>query len=344
MNAPLFLDFVATICGQSPIINNPENSPMVKNLLITAWFLILLNSCVSTSRSSIQNNNAVNTNIAQVDLPTDNKPIPLTDLPRTEDGGFVLAPGYYETEFKTYCLQPGTPDPSPLDAYLQAPLSGYRKDIVETVLYNSRSKPGIEQRNVQLLLWSIVSKSDYNKLSSAVKADAEQLLTPNQIFELKGGVMGIVKTVSDNLPRVTNEHNDIRRLFEIGSSSYEAFEKMAVLREASQIKRVDFKNDQWYKQKQNYYVRYFPVSYQKIRIQVYVPDGGIDSTGKVSGEYLVFDPTGLQAIPANSNAQRLGIGGTVLDIVRTVIKINKENNPPKKLPDNKKDKKVPSKI
>jgi len=318
---------------------------MSKNLLTYAWFLILLSSCVSTSRNSHPDNNAVNTNVAELDLSADRKPVSLTDLPRTEDGGFVLAPGYYEAEFKTYCLQPGTPDPSPRDAYLQAPLSGYRKDIVETVLYKSRSKPGIEQRNVQLLLWSVVSGSDFNKLSHAVQADAMQLLTPKQVFELKGGVMGVVKTVSYNLPTgVTNGHKDLRRLFEIGSASYEAFEKIAVLREASQIKRAGFKNDQWYEQKQNYYVRYFPVSYQKVRIQVYVPDGVTDSTGKVAGEWLVFDPTGTQAIPANSNAQRLGIGGSVLDIVRAVIKINKGNNPPKRLPDNKKNRKSASKV
>ena len=317
---------------------------MSKNLLNTVWFVILLSSCVSTLQNSVQNNNAVNTNVALVDLPSDSKPIPLTDLSRTEDGGFVLTPGYYETEFKTYCLQPGTPGPSSRDAYLEAPISGYRKEIVETVLYNSRNKPGIEQKNVQMLLWSVVSKSDFNKLSPAVQTDASQLLTPKQVFELKGGVMGIVKTVSGNLPGVKNGHNGVRRLFEIGSSSYEAFEKMAVLREASQIKRADFKNDQWYKQKQNYYVRYLPVSYQKVRVQVYVPSGVTDSTGKVSGEYLVFDPTGLQAIPANSNSQRLGIGGVVVDVVRAIIKIDKANNPPKRLPDNRKDKKIPSKV
>ena len=313
---------------------------MTKNLFRTAWFLILLSSCVSSTRNSNYNYNAVNTNAAQVDLPADSKPIPLTDLSRTEDGGFVLAPGYYEGEFKTYCLQPGTPDPSPRDAYLQASLSGYRKDIVETVLFGSRKKPGIEQRHVQLLLWSVVSGSDFNKLSPDVQADAMQMLSPKQVFELKGGVMGVVKSVSSNLP---TGHNNVRTLFEIGSTSYEAYEKIAVLREPSQIKLSDFKNDQWYNQKNNYYVRYFPVSYQKVKIQVYVPDGVLDSAGKASGEYLVFDPTGSLAIPANSNAQRLGIGGPVVDIIRQVIKINKANNPPKKLPDNKKkvDKVVP---
>jgi hypothetical protein len=312
---------------------------MSKKLLTIAWFAILSSSCVSSSRNNNQNNNGINANAAELDLPADSKPISLTDLPRTEDGGFVLAPGYYEAEFKTYCLQPGTPDPSPRDAYLQAPVSGYRKDIVETVLHNSRSKPGIGQRHVQLLLWCVVSKSDFNKLPSAVQADAMQLLTSKQVFELRGGIMGVVRNVSNNLPAgAINGHNDIRRIFELGSSSYEAFEKIAVLREPSKIKRPDFKNDQWYKLKDNYYVRHFPASYQKVRIQVYVPDGVLDSTGKKAGEYLVFDPTGLQSVPANSNAQRLGIGGPMLDIIRVVIKINKPNAPPKRLPDNNKKK------
>ena len=122
---------------------------MSKSLLWITWFVILAYSCASTSRNSNHKNNTVkttaNTDTAQVDLPADLKPVPLTDLPRTQDGGFVLAPGYYETEFKTYCLQPGTPDPSPRDAYLQAPVGGYRKEIVETVLSNSRSKPDIKQ-------------------------------------------------------------------------------------------------------------------------------------------------------------------------------------------------------
>ena len=118
--------------------------------------------------------------------------------------------------------------------------------IGESVLVNSRSKPEIDQRNVQLLLWSVVSGSDFNKLSNRVQSDAMRLLTAKQIFELKGGVMGVVKTVANHLPSgITGGNNDIYRLFEMGTSSYEAYERIAVLRESSKIKRADFKNDQW---------------------------------------------------------------------------------------------------
>jgi len=256
------------------------------------------------------------------------------DLPQTQDGGFVLAPGFYEAEFKTYCLQPGTPDPSQGDAYLQGPVTGYRKDIIESVLLNSKEKPELEQRNIQLLLWSVVSGSNFNKLSYPVQADAMKLLTPKQVFKLKGGVAGVIKTVSYT-SGIFNADRGIQGLFETGITSYETFERLAVLKEPSQIRRKGIKYDQWYKQKENYYVRYFPVSYKKVRIQVYVPDSLMDAEAKVDGEYVVFDPTGQQAIPAFTNAQRLGIGAPVLDIVRIIIQVNKGSNHPKKFPEKK---------
>jgi hypothetical protein len=317
---------------------------MLKNLLSFTGIVIIISSCVSSARNNNQNSIGAdnNNNVIQLDIADSTTPIPLTNLSRTEEGGFILAPGYYETEFKTYCLQPGTPDPRPNDAYLQAPMSGYRKEIVQTILLNSRSKPSIPQRNVQLLLWSVVSKSDFSKLPSAVRSDARDLLTSKQIFELKGGVMAVAKTVVNIMPG--SGSNDVRQLFDMGTSSYEAFEKIAVLREPALTRRANFKNDQWYKQKENYYVRHFPVSYQKVRVQVYVPAAILDTAGRIAGEYVIFNPTGLQTVPANSNAQRLGIGGPVLDIIRNVIKISKPAVPAKKIPENKKEPAAPSKI
>ena len=297
--------------------------------------MIFLGACASGSRQSTRNTSNSHVDTSKLEQPfmaADSKPVSLHDLPQTQDGGFVLSPGFYEASFKTYCLQPGTPDPRPSDAYLQGPVMGYRKEIIESVLTNSRNKSDIDQRNIQLLLWSVVSGSNFNNLSHRVKADAVRLLTPRQIFELKGGVVGAIKEIS-SATGILNANKDIQRLFEIGASSYENFERLAVLQEPSQIKRTGVKYDQWYKQKENYYIRYFPESYKKVRVQIYVPDGLLDSDGKVGGEYLVFDPTGQQAIPAYTNAQRLGIGGPVLDIVKVIIQVSKQSTPVKKSPE-----------
>lgn len=312
-------------------------------LLKNVCLVVFLSACASSKnnkQTGDNNETDADSSVESLIAPAQ-KPQSLMDLPQTLDGGFVLSPGFYEAEFKTYCLQPGTPDPSQGDAYLQGPVTGYRKEIIESVLLNSRERPELDQRNIQLLLWSVVSGSNFNKLSYPVQADAMKLLTPKQIFTLKGGVAGVIKTVSRST-KIFNADNSIGQLFEKGITSYENFERLAVLKEPSRITRKGVKYDQWYKQKENYYVRYFPVSYKKVRIQVYVPAELMDAEGKVNGEYLVFDPTGQQAIPAFTNAQRLGIGAPVLDMVRVIIQVSKQPDHPKKLPP-KKNTKTPSK-
>jgi hypothetical protein len=289
--------------------------------------VVLFAACTSTSRNASQavDYSSNNFNEEQPVIDSNQKLQSLMQLPQTQYGGFVLSPGFYEAEFKTYCLQPGTPDPKPRDAYLQGPVTGHRKEIVESVLLNSRNQPGMDQRNIQLLLWSAVSGSDFNKLSPAVQADAMRLLTPKQIFELKGGVIGLIKTVSSNTG-ILASNSGIKRLFDAGIHSYESYEKLAVLNEPTKIKRTGVKADQWYRQSENYYVRYFPVSYKKVRIQVYVPQGLLDAEGKREGDYVVFDPTGQQAMPAYTNAQRLGVGAPIGEIVRVIVNVSKKPN------------------
>lgn len=318
---------------------------MSSSLLKSLSFLLLLSACSSSKHNTtqIQENTESDIIAKQPDLNSNEQPKSLHDLPQTQDGGFVLAPGFYEAEFKSYCLQPGTPDPRQGDAYLQSSVTGYRKEIVETVLLNSKNRPELDQRNIQLLLWSVVSGSDFNKLSYTVQNDARKLLSPKQIFELQGGVIGLIKTVSYQTG-LLNANNNIKNLFELGTSSYESFERLAVLREPSKITKKGIKYDTWYRQKENFYIRYFPESYQKLRIQVFVPDNLLDADGKLEGEYLVFDPTGQQAIPAFTNAQRLGIGAPVIaDVVRRVIEVKKSTRTEKTMPRKKKTETVPTK-
>jgi hypothetical protein len=302
---------------------------LLKNL-----FIVLFLAACSSSRNSSQSSNdnmPVSEAPPQPEIASGQKPQSLMDLPQTQHGGFVLQPGFYEAEFKTYCLQPGTPDPRQGDAYLQGQVTGYRKEIVESVLRNSADHPGLDQKNIQLLLWSVVSGSSFNSLSYSVQRDAMQLLTPKQVFELKGGVLGLVTEVS-SVTGLLNANSDIRSLFETSMASYEAYERIAVRSEPSRVVKKGVKYDQWYQQKEGYYVRYFPESYKKVKIQVYVPDNLLDTSNKLAHDYVVFDPTGRQAIPAFTNAQRLGIGAPVIDILRKVIIINKQPTLPRKVP------------
>lgn len=301
---------------------------MSTNLLRIFLLVFVFTSCIATSRNHKNLNEEFTTKKYVPDpelfigsISTDSIATSLTDLPRTEDGSFVLSAGFYETEFKTYCLQPGTPDPSNRDAYYQSEYSGPRKDIIETILNNSSQRSSMDQKNVQLLLWSVVSKSDFNKLSAGARSVAYELLTPKQLFELNGGVLGAIKTASKMIP-VSDQQNDIIRVFETGIRSYEAIESLAVLRTQSTIIRNDLVRDQWYRHADGYFIRYLPESYKQTKVQVYVPDSLMNN---YKDEYLVFDPSGLVIHSANSNAQRLGVGGPVKEVVKSVIKILEKN-------------------
>lgn len=310
---------------------------MPKTLLNYVWLCFFITACATVSQEHFSNSSKqvqtikpVTTSFVDTML-NDQQPLPLTDLQQTEEGEIVLAEGYYEATYKSYCLQPGTPDPSDRDAYLQAPLQTHRKDIVETVLRTSLQKPHLNQKNIQLLLWSVVSGSDYNKLSWPVQLTAQELLTRKQIFQLKGGVVGVMKNVAQALPdaRITGAQVSMKRLFESGTNTYESFERLAVLREKSTVHKADYKKDQWYKQTGGYYLRYFPNGYQQVKIQLYVPKGTLDSSGMQDGNYLLFDHVSKMATPANSNAQRLGIGSPVADIIRKIIRIQRDIPKPK---------------
>jgi hypothetical protein len=272
-------------------------------------------------------------NIFVVQVDSSVKSQSLMDLPQTEQGGFILTPGMYEATFKSYCLQPGTPDPSAQDAYFQVPMSGYRKDIIETILIRSQEATHLDQKNIQLLLWSVVSGSDFNRLSYDVQYTARELLTQKQVFELKGGVMGIVKTAATLFPETGLQGSmQIKRVFESAVSSYEAFERVAVIREPSHVRRPDFKKHQWYRNSAGYYVRYYPNGYRETKIQVYVPQELSGATDTAAGNYLLFHPSSMVVVPANTNAQKLGIGAPVLNTVRKIIRINRGNIPVPKKP------------
>ena len=294
--------------SRNAVTDTPKTNPQVSHA-----------TAVATPEATVRN--FVDPNI----LLSGKAPSSMMTLPRSQDGEIILSPGFYETEFKSYCLQPGTPGPSGADAYFQAPLSGNRQDMVETVLRNSLDHPELEQRNIQLLLWNIVSGGDYNRLSGPVKGTARTLMTDKQIFKLQGGVMNIVRQVTQVIPvpELSRAYGEMKTLFDLGNSSYEAYERIAVLNQPAMKVRNGAGRDQWYLQDAGYYVRYQPESYQKVKVQVYVPENLLDSTGRKEGSYVLFDPVTMMAVPSSTNAQHLGIGAPIGDVIRKVIVVDK---------------------
>jgi hypothetical protein len=230
----------------------------------------------------------------------------LNKMTKTANGGYQLCPGYYEMTNMSYCLKAGTHGPSGGDGYMFAPTEGKMEDIVNAILVNHATQhTEVEQRDVQMLLWAIIARSKFKNLSGRLQLVTAKLLTPQQIVKLNGGYVETIGGEAMNaglvempapVRAVMEAENNIRRLVESGSNSYEDFEKFAILAGIAPNDHPNVKRGMWSLHPDGYYVRYFPSGYSRTKVQIYVPE----SKGQV-----IYNAIGTIACPANTGAQRL---------------------------------------
>jgi hypothetical protein len=243
---------------------------------------------------------------------------PLYLLPKAPEGGFVLCAGLYEMTTKSYCLHAGTFAPSSGDGYMFAPVLGPKEEIVTAILKNAEKHPEISQHDIQILLWTIIARTKFADYNGNVKLTAVALLTPIQLTQLEGGVLGILPgnlmekakdKLPDNLKAIFEAENKIRQLVASGNYSYDEMEKYAILAGMAPA-RTDIPSGIWTLHPDGYYVRYFPSGYSKTRVQVYVPKELMLS---LNGTKIIYDATNDIACPANVGSQRLAQTNEPLD-------------------------------
>lgn len=219
--------------------------------------------------------------------------------------GFLLKPGFYTGTFKSFCLQAGTYGPDKGNGYLYAPLAGPKEKIARTLIANWEQHPEIEQRQVQLLLWAIVAKTNFSKLSTELQLVAAKLLQKDDLSALGSTIVDYLSgeamsKLTSNLPEpaktVIEIENKIRGLMYQANSSYDQIESLAMLGGVAPV-NPDFPSGIWGLHPDGYYVKYLPHSYSKTEVVIYVPQ----KAGTI--HYL---PIGDVAVPASRGCQRLG--------------------------------------
>lgn len=203
-------------------------------------------------------------------------------LTRTSRGAFSLRPGRYALEAQSYCMHAGTHGPGGGDGYLYAPLAGPKAPIVRSILRNSVAHPEIPQRDIQVLIWAIIARTEFDEMTSEMQRTARTLLTRDQVKDLDDGALGMVpesvmREAMSQLPpaaqQVFQAEARLRSMISSGSSSFADLERVAVLTGAATPPEGSrpVPEQRWSYHPDGFFVRYNPQGYSHTRIEVVVP-------------------------------------------------------------------------
>lgn len=240
------------------------------------------------------------------------EPGPMTVLPRAKNGDFMLVrTGVFKITAASYCLKAGTYAPSKGAGYLYAPLKGTRAEIVRHILENSVLRQDVAQKDIQSLLWAILSRTKFTKMARPMQLVASKLLSPREIAALSGASLDAVpdavldKAMEDaGLPgpvrEVLRAESRIRSLMTRADASYEDLERVAVLAGTPLLGEGsrEVPRGRWSFHPDGYFIRYFPYGYSRTDIEISVPRpfkverdaaGRIMSLSDDNGGRIVFE-------------------------------------------------------
>jgi hypothetical protein len=191
-----------------------------------------------------------------------------------DDYSFNLAPGYYKFTVQSYCLKAGTHGPTKGSGHLVAPIKGKEDELVKNILMRSAEHPDIKQRDIQLLLWSIIYGAKFTDLDHDLQMRVKPLLTDAEIADLS---VGIKDLPYDLLPSEVKEtakfYKDLRSKITNPSSNFEEVERMAVLPgdPPSNLLKKNVNPGNWAYVGNGFYMRIMPEYYTKSILEVYRP-------------------------------------------------------------------------
>ena len=209
------------------------------------------------------------------------KPRPMTDLPRTPTGGFRLQPGLWETTLQSFCLRPAAYGPNAGQGYLHAPFKGSRARTIQAILQASYRHPEIEQGQVQLLLWSVLSRLKVSEMRADVAATARALLSAADLREIEANALDIIppnqrdrmfRSLPADVRKTIEVENDIRYRISRGNSTYQQIAELAVPGEAPHDPNDRLTRGEWSRHPDGYFIRYYPNGFSEMKVQILVPE------------------------------------------------------------------------
>lgn len=208
-------------------------------------------------------------------------PRPLTDLPRTANGGFRLQPGYWEGTFQSFCLRTAAYSPGKGEGYLYGPYRGSKAGAIRTILVAATRRPEVDQGDIQMLLWGILSRSKIQTMAPKLRATAQALLTAEQIRDIDRSALDLIpaserarlfRQLPAGVREVAEQEAELRYRFSRGVTNYDEIQRVAVRAGvAPEDENNKIARGQWARHPAGFWIRYFPSGFMTMRVEVMVP-------------------------------------------------------------------------
>ncbi len=208
---------------------------------------------------------------------------PLSSLRRGPNGGWLLQPGLYSGDIRTYCLHAGTYGPTRGSGYLYAPLMGKQRSVIRKILHNSADHPELQQHEIQSLIWAIEARAKISSLPTDLQQVASTLLPEQDIMELNGMSIDYLSDqvkdkafgrLNSTLRPIYEAQNNLRGLLTQANAPFDQLERVAVLSGDPPRDRNsrEIPEGRWTLHPGGFYVRYRSSSYSRTTLQLCVPD------------------------------------------------------------------------
>jgi len=212
---------------------------------------------------------------------------------RQPNGAWRLETGLYEVALHSFCGRFATYAPHKALGYLPAPYKGRVAGVFQKLMQRYVDRADLEQSDVQMLVWGLLSRVKPSALKGRARAAAEKLLTAAEIRELDGhGVDALRDEVMRRLlPQVRNAlrpllelENRVRHFLTEGARSYQELEQL-VMRPFDPKDKILVEPRHWYwDPKGRHFLRFEPNGFARTRVLLWVPrpiEARYDARGRI---------------------------------------------------------------
>jgi hypothetical protein len=201
---------------------------------------------------------------------------------RNQRGAFALKPGHWTLDLQSFCFRPGTRAPQRTDGngYLSAGIAGPHGEIFAQMLTKYGTLRDVEQRDMQVLVWALLSRTKIRQMNPRMQALAVRVLTPAQIVALDSGALDVIppalrqrafNALPAEIRAIATVENRIREVLYRANHTYAELERLAVIGGPEPKDGRNIPKQRWTIHPDGYFVRYQPHGLARTTVHVAMP-------------------------------------------------------------------------